>query len=356
MDRIRDILNSVNETLSNAAQKTYKGQKRSELRDSDFLFPETRSFPIVTPQDIPDAISNFGRMKSPMSYDAFLKKLYNMAKRKGPEFIAAFPKATKDKLGIKTKAEDDFMTVEETEEESPEMEMMEYKNDFYQMSVGSLRAIMQHSQAIIEALDNPTVRENLTESWLQGKIAITEDYMRTIHDFIMFVSEGKIKADSYNDINQFELGPSTMKNLDDLYGDDEANDPLNNTNAALSSLKQAHTCAGIMIDKVADPVVTQRLTSAWKDGRIDAACKSMGQLHDFVMNVPLADDDKTLIAKEPLGDLQDIDLPVDTKSGSKPGLWDNIRKKKERMGKNYKPAKPGDKDRPDPDSWKKAQK
>ena len=237
MDRIRDILNSVNETLANAAQKTYKGQKRSELKDSDFLFPETRSFPIVTPQDIPDAISNFGRMKSPMSYEAFLKKLYNMAKRKGPEFIAAFPKATKDKLGIKTKAEDDFTTVEEIEQETPEMEMMEYKNDFYQMSVGSLRAIMNHSQSILAALENPSVKENLTESWLQGKIAITEDYMRTIHDFVMFVSEA---------------------------------------------------------------------------------------------------DDNSI-------------------GGSKPGLWDNIRKKKERMGKKYKPAKPGDKDRPDPESWKKAQ-
>lgn len=37
------------------------------------------------------------------------------------------------------------------------------------------------------------------------------------------------------------------------------------------------------------------------------------------------------------------------------GLWDNIRKKKEREGKNYKPAKKGDKDRPDPESFKKAQ-
>ena len=41
---------------------------------------------------------------------------------------------------------------------------------------------------------------------------------------------------------------------------------------------------------------------------------------------------------------------------SKKGLWDNIRKKKKREGKNYRPAKPGDKDRPDPKSWKKAQK
>ena len=40
----------------------------------------------------------------------------------------------------------------------------------------------------------------------------------------------------------------------------------------------------------------------------------------------------------------------------KPGLWENIRRKKARMGKNYKPAKPGDKDYPDEKSLKKAQK
>lgn len=42
-------------------------------------------------------------------------------------------------------------------------------------------------------------------------------------------------------------------------------------------------------------------------------------------------------------------------SDSKQGLWDNIRNKKKREGKNYKPAKPGDKDRPSKDAWKKAQ-
>lgn len=44
----------------------------------------------------------------------------------------------------------------------------------------------------------------------------------------------------------------------------------------------------------------------------------------------------------------------DSQGQNKPGLWENIRKKKEREGKNYKPAKPGDKDRPDPEAWKKA--
>ena len=124
------------------------------------------------------------------------------------------------------------------EKANQEMEMTEYKEDFFNMSVGSLKAIMMHSKEILENLENPHVKENLTESWLQGKIAITEDYMRTIHDFIMYVSEA---ADS-----------------------------------------------------------------------IEAA--------------------------------------------DKPGLWENIRKKKEREGKKYRPAKPGDKDRPDPEAWKKAQK
>ena len=138
-----------------------------------------------------------------------------------------------------SKAEDgDFLKVEEMEVETIEQEMMEYKKDFYDMSVGSLRAIATHAQEILNSLDKPNVKENLTESWLQGKIAITEDYMRTIHDFIMYVSEA---ADT-----------------------------------------------------------------------ISAA--------------------------------------------DRPGLWENIRKKREKMGKKYRPAKPGDKDRPDPEQWNKLTK
>ncbi len=122
---------------------------------------------------------------------------------------------------------------EEGEEESSEL--MKYKKDFYAMSVGSIRAIMHHAEQIINSLDNPMIKENLTASWLQGKIAITEDYVRTIHSYVMFVSDNS----------------------------DEAN------------------------------------------------------------------------------------------TASKDGLWDNIRQKKDREGKKYKPAKKGDKDRPDPKQWKK---
>jgi hypothetical protein len=82
------------------------------------------------------------------------------------------------------------------ENETPETELMEYKKDFLDMNIGSLRAIMKHAQSILEAVEtnDSTTKENLTESWLQGKIAITEDYMRTIHDFVKYVPSDDDKS------------------------------------------------------------------------------------------------------------------------------------------------------------------
>jgi hypothetical protein len=86
-------------TETEAYQKTYKGKKRSVLKDSDFLFPETRSFPIMSEQDIRDAISNFGRMKSNMSYETFVHKLWKKAKSKGLQ--GGMPDSTKQKYNLK---------------------------------------------------------------------------------------------------------------------------------------------------------------------------------------------------------------------------------------------------------------
>ena len=88
------------ECLSFSYQKTYKGLKRSELKDSDFLFPDKRSFPIVSPEDVRDAINNFGRMSGDMPYETFIKKLYNKVKSKGPEFVNAIPQSTRDKYKL----------------------------------------------------------------------------------------------------------------------------------------------------------------------------------------------------------------------------------------------------------------
>src|SRR6056300_1801090 len=82
------------------------------------------------------------------------------------------------------------------ENETPEMELEEYKQDFLEMNIGSLNAIMRHAQELLNSLGDESVKNNLTESWLQGKIAITEDYMRTIHDFVKYVpsDDDKVSA------------------------------------------------------------------------------------------------------------------------------------------------------------------
>jgi|TARA_R100000081_G_C4771955_1_gene146112 outer membrane PBP1 activator LpoA protein len=116
-------------------------------------------------------------------------------------------------------------------------DMSEYQKDFLEMNIGALTSIMRNAQDIISSMADEKVKKNLTESWLQGKIAVTEDYMSTIHDFVKYSP---------------------------------------------------------------------------------------------------ADDDKEDMAPA--------------------SLWENIRKKKLREGKNYRPAKPGDKDRPTPEALKRAQK
>jgi serine protease inhibitor len=158
----------------------------------------------------------------------------------------------------------------------------EYKNDFYEMSLGSLNSIKKHADNILESLNDPTVKENLTASWLQGKIAITEDYMLTIHNYVMFVQE--------SDENDEEV----------------------------------------------------------EDSEVDAAVEDL-----TVENMYFPEASEYVTAEEVAFDESDV-VEYDI-AKERPGLWENIRRKKKREGKNYKPAKPGDKDRPKKDAWEKAQ-
>jgi len=155
----------------------------------------------------------------------------------------------------------------------------EYKNDFYNMSVGSLNSIKKHADNILESLNDPMIKENLTESWLQGKIAITEDYMLTIHNYVMFVQE-----------NDEEM----------------------------------------------------------EESEVDAAAEDL-TVDNFY--IPEANE---YVTKQEV-EFDELDILEYDIAKERPGLWENIRRKKKREGKNYKPAKPGDKDRPQKDAWEKAQ-
>ena len=404
MNRFNEILHSINDIVSSGAGEMYGGKKRSDLKDSDFLFPQSRSFPIVTPQDIPDAISNFGRMKGQMDYKTFLRKLYNMAKRKGPSFVAALPDASKEQLGLnkKTKAAcktkagdkiknintacihygsegivqgyealpdnmgdvvvytttnagpnwtagqtlkktesqlwnmncdnetqvsidnmDNYITQSEnnSENETPEMELEEYKDDFYGMSLGSIKSIATHAQAILNTLDDPQVKENLTEPFLQGRIAITEDYMRTIHDYVMF-------SESEADDNSADAKKKKESKMPPFAPPSIPSTPSGGPSVA--------------------PAVPAAVTEVKKEKKKPK--------HISIDSLPKYQYVNTNSNNGELDNMQTTPQENQTLSGDKPGLWDNIRKKKQKEGKNYRPARPGEKDRPDPQQWKKLTK
>jgi hypothetical protein len=67
----------------------------------------------------------------------------------------------------------------------------EYKSDFLGMTVGSIKSIKQHAENILKALESgdDKVKENLTEPFLQPQVALAEDYMLTIHNYVMFADE-----------------------------------------------------------------------------------------------------------------------------------------------------------------------
>jgi hypothetical protein len=83
----------------------------------------------------------------------------------------------------------DLHNVEEIE--SPEEELQDYKEDFYGMIVGSITSIQTHAQNILNKLNDPMVKENLTEPFLQQMAILAEDYMITIHNYVMFNKENE---------------------------------------------------------------------------------------------------------------------------------------------------------------------
>lgn len=65
--------------------------EREEMSDDNFIIPETRNFPVVTPDDIPAAVSSWGRYEGDITFEEFKSRLIALAQSKGPEFVAALP-------------------------------------------------------------------------------------------------------------------------------------------------------------------------------------------------------------------------------------------------------------------------
>lgn len=70
------------------------GVDRDKLKASDFVFGDTRTFPVVTAGDVSDAVSSWGHYKGPRSFEDFKRNLTALAHRKG--FEGSLPAAWKD--------------------------------------------------------------------------------------------------------------------------------------------------------------------------------------------------------------------------------------------------------------------
>jgi hypothetical protein len=86
----------------------------------------------------------------------------------------------------------ELLKIDASLSQAQEMEDIEdYKEDFYEMIVGSINSIYQHSKNVMDKVNDPMVKENLTEPFLQQMAALAEDYMITIHNYVMFNKENE---------------------------------------------------------------------------------------------------------------------------------------------------------------------
>jgi len=88
--------------------------QREDMPASDFVIPETRNFPIVTPGDIDAAVSSWGRYQGDISFETFKARLIELAKAKGEEFVARLPQAWKDEMTTRSLDGNAIMNAEAT--------------------------------------------------------------------------------------------------------------------------------------------------------------------------------------------------------------------------------------------------
>jgi hypothetical protein len=309
MERFKDILNSINDSVVDAAQKASKEK---------LGIKNTKANLTLQPGD---KVKNINTSCMHYGSEGVVDSIESL-----PDNMGDIVVYTTTNNGLTWKAGDKLKKTEiqlakAKEHETPEMELEEYKNDFYGMSIGSIKAIATHSQAILNNLNNLQVKENLTEPFLQGRIAITEDYMRTIHDYVMF-------SESEADDNSADAKKKKESKMPPFAPPSIPSTPSGGPSVA--------------------PAVPAAVTEVKKEKKKPK--------HISIDSLPKYQYVNTNSNNGELDNMQTTPQENQTLSGDKPGLWDNIRKKKQKEGKNYRPARPGEKDRPDPQQWKKLTK
>jgi len=188
-----------NEVLIEAAQKTYDGKKRSDLKDSDFLYPEERSFPIVTPQDVKDAVSSFGRSKG-KDFEDFKRRLVRKARSKGAEFISALPDTIKEQ----------FKIVKANSEEA----IQELGEEYITQAKQSVRELLNAANKVSAYLESDERLEQGIEAWVFEKIVLSKAMICSAASYLEFgenEQETNETLEEENDENTGLIEPESAK-------------------------------------------------------------------------------------------------------------------------------------------------
>ena len=89
-----------------------------------------------------------------------------------------------------------------------EVETMDDKDmEAVEMSESQLSAIADKAEKLLEALSDPEVADDITEPWIQNKLAILDDYIATIYDYIMYPSKEEQIQDEQSQAQEMMHGP-----------------------------------------------------------------------------------------------------------------------------------------------------
>lgn len=93
-----------------------------------------------------------------------------------PDEKASVKKAKKSNSGLN---EDSSMASDDPEE---------VVSESIEMSKASIKSIVKHANSLTMGI-NETNQSCLSEGWVASKITIIEDYLRTIHDYVMYYEQ-----------------------------------------------------------------------------------------------------------------------------------------------------------------------
>lgn len=344
-------------SLQIKSSEKYGGVKRTELKDSDFVIPSERAFPIMIGQDVKDAVSNFGRYSGDISYDEFKRLLVKIAKRKGLQ--SSLPKTIKEEFKIKASLEipegiKNLLSQKCQNSGTPFEDLIkafsiacEQCGTFFRPGKTDAQYALARVNRYIKTKDADLIEDN--EIFNFSELELSLSAIELIENNLLNI---EIKA-------EIELDEESI-------AQENKNKTLNKPFRLPSGSKKKfgvyvkNDKGNVVVVKFGDPNMEIKRDDPERRSNYRArhGCDSPGpkwKANYWSCKMWSAKPVSKITSSEDECGCQDNIEDLIEIEGAKPGLWENIRKKKEKMGKKYQPAKPGSKDYPDKEAYDKAQ-